>query len=208
MENIDSNISSEEELVGIDEVQKFLNRSRASVYRYTNTDLRNLNPSFNPRKLNPEFRTDQKDPLKFHPNEVARFAKDILRIKEVTVEVFNTPSSAAQNVLLQILEELIGIDEVQKFLNRSRASVYRYTNTDLRNLNPSFNPRKLNPEFRTDQKDPLKFHPNEVARFAKDILRIKEVTVEVFNTPSSAAQNILVQILDELKSIRSLLEKE
>ncbi len=67
MENINSNISSEEELVGIDEVQKFLNRSRASVYRYTNTDLRNLNPSFNPRKLNPEFRTDQKDPLKFHP---------------------------------------------------------------------------------------------------------------------------------------------
>ena len=58
------------------------------------------------------------------------------------------------------------------------------------------------------QKDPLKFHPNEVARFAKDILRIKEVTVEVFNTPSSAAQNIMVQILDELKSIRSLLEKE
>ena len=65
MENIDSNISSEEELVGIDEVQKFLNRSRASVYRYTNTDLRNLNPNFNPRKLNPEFRTDQKEPLKF-----------------------------------------------------------------------------------------------------------------------------------------------
>jgi len=26
MENIDSNISSEEELIGIDEVQKFLNR--------------------------------------------------------------------------------------------------------------------------------------------------------------------------------------
>jgi len=45
-------------------------------------------------------------------------------------------------------------------------------------------------------------------RFAKDSLRIKEVTVEVFNTPSSAAQNILVQILDELKSIRTLLEKE
>jgi len=109
MENIDSNISSEEELVGIDEVQKFLNRSRASVYRYTNTDLRNLNPSFNPRKLNPEFRTDLKDPLKFHPNEVARFAKDILRIKEVTVEVFNTPSSAALNILVQILDELKSI---------------------------------------------------------------------------------------------------
>ena len=88
-----------------------------------------------------------------------------------------------------------------------KRQVYRYTNTDLRNLNPSFNPRKLNPEFRTDQKDPLKFHPNEVARFAKDILRIKEVTVEVFNTPSSATQNTLEQILDELKSIRSFLDK-
>ena len=62
MENIESNISSSEELVGIDEVQKFLNRSRASVYRYTNTDVRNLNPNFNPRKLNPEYRSDQKDP--------------------------------------------------------------------------------------------------------------------------------------------------
>ena len=106
MNNVDSNISSSEELVGIDEVQKFLNRSRASVYRYTNTDVRNLNPTFNPRKLNPEYRTDQKDPLQFHPNEIARFAKDILRIKEVTVEVFNSPSSAAQNVLMEILAEL------------------------------------------------------------------------------------------------------
>ena len=106
MENIDSNIYTSDELVGIDEVQRFLNRSRASVYRYTNTDLRNLNPSFNPRKLNPEYRNDQKEALRFHPNEIARFAKDILRIKEVTVEVFNSPSSATQNVLLQILEEL------------------------------------------------------------------------------------------------------
>ena len=104
-------------------------------------------------------------------------------------------------------EELVGIDEVQKFLNRSRASVYRYTNTDLRNLNPSINPRKLNTEYRTDQKDPLLFHPNEIARFAKDILRIKEVTVEVLNSPSSATQNTLLQILDELKTIRLLLEK-
>ena len=109
MENTDSNISSSEELVGIDEVQRFLNRSRASVYRYTNTDLRNLNPNFNPRKLNPEYRSDQKDPLRFHPNEIARFAKDILRIKEVTVEIFNSPSSASQNLLAEILEELRNI---------------------------------------------------------------------------------------------------
>ena len=103
-------------------------------------------------------------------------------------------------------DALVGIDEVQKSLNRSRASVYRYTNTDPRNLNPPFNPRKLNPEFRSDQKDPLLFHPNEVARFAKDILRIKEVTVEVLNSPSTATQQMLGAILEELKQIRSHLE--
>ncbi len=102
-------------------------------------------------------------------------------------------------------ENLIGIDEVQRCLNRSRASVYRYTNTDPRNLNPPFNPRKLNPEYRSDQKDPLMFHPNEVARFARDVLRIKEVTVEVLNSPSTATQQLLSSILDELKAIRSLL---
>lgn len=102
-------------------------------------------------------------------------------------------------------EGLIGIDDVQRSLNRSRASVYRYTNTDPRNLNPPFNPRKLNPEYRSDQKEPLMFHPNEVARFARDVLRIKEVTVEVLNSPSTATQQLLGAILDELRAIRSLL---
>ena len=103
-------------------------------------------------------------------------------------------------------EALVGIYDVQKSLNRSRASVYRYTNTDPRNLNPPFNPRKLNPEYRSDQKDPLMFHPNEVARFAKDVLRIKEVTVEVLNSPSTATQQMLGSILEELRMIRTHLE--
>ena len=103
-------------------------------------------------------------------------------------------------------DSLLTIDEVQKTLNRSRASVYRYTNTDIRNLNPPFNPKKLNTEFRSDQKDQLLFHPNEVARFAKDILRIKEVTVEIFNSPSSETQNTLNAILEELRIIRVQLE--
>ena len=104
-------------------------------------------------------------------------------------------------------DALIGIDEVQKALNRSRASVYRYTNTDPRNLNPPFNPRKLNPEYRSDQKDPLLFHPNEVARFARDVLRIKEVTVEVLNSPSTATQQLLSAILEELRAIRHRLDQ-
>ena len=110
------------------------------------------------------------------------------------------------NTVPNSIESLLTIDEVQKTLNRSRASVYRYTNTDTRNLNPAFNPRKLNTEFRSDQKDQLLFHPNEVARFAKDILRIKEVTVEIFNSPSSETQNTLNAILEELKMIRTQLE--
>ena len=103
-------------------------------------------------------------------------------------------------------DALIAIEDVQKALNRSRASVYRYTNTDPRNLNPPFNPRKLNPEYRSDQKEPLQFHPNEVARFARDVLRIKEVTVEVLNSPSSATQHLLTSILEELRAIRHRLD--
>ena len=110
------------------------------------------------------------------------------------------------NTVSNQIDALLTIDEVQKTLNRSRASVYRYTNTDTRNLNPPFNPRKLNTEFRSDQKDQLLFHPNEVARFAKDILRIKEVTVEIFNSPSSETQNILNAILDELRIIKNKID--
>lgn len=104
-------------------------------------------------------------------------------------------------------DSLITIEEVQKALSRSRASVYRYTNTDPRNLNPPFNSKKLNPEYRSDQKDPLLFHPNEVARFARDVLRIKEVTVEVLNSPSTATQQLLTAILEELRVIRHRLER-
>ena len=120
------------------------------------------------------------------------------RSEESLDKGFNTPSSSS--------ESLLTIDDVQKTLNRSRASVYRYTNTDSRNLNPPFNPRKLNTEFRSDQKDQLLFHPNEVARFAKDILRIKEVTVEILNSPSSETQNTLKAILEELRIIRNKLD--
>jgi len=103
-------------------------------------------------------------------------------------------------------EGLVGIEDVQKSLNRSRASVYRYANTDPGNLNPPFNPRKLNPEYRSDQKDPLLFHPNEVARFARDVLRIREVTVEVLNSPSTATQQILNAILEEVRAVRQRLD--
>ena len=131
----------------------------------------------------------------------ARSADSMLSTPASSVE-----SGADVDAVMARSESLVGIEEVQKSLNRSRASVYRYTNTDPRNLNPPFNPRKLNPEYRSDQKDPLLFHPNEVARFAKDVLRIKEVTVEVLNSPSTATQQCLSAILEELRLIRSHLD--
>jgi hypothetical protein len=124
----------------------------------------------------------------------------VSEVSEVMAGVFAEAGGAAPE------DSLIMIDEVQKCLNRSRASVYRYTNTDPRNLNPPFNPRKLNPEYRSDQKEPLLFHPNEVARFARDVLRIKEVTVEVLNSPSTATQHLLGSILEELRAIRQRLD--
>lgn len=131
------------------------------------------------------------------PRSVESATSQVQQSVEIAIE--NTASASSGDAL-------VGIDDVQKSLNRSRASVYRYTNTDTRNLNPPFNPRKLNPEYRSDQKDPLLFHPNEVARFAKDVLRIKEVTVEVLNSPSTATQQMLGAILEELKGIRTHLE--
>ena len=131
------------------------------------------------------------------PRPVESVASNVQQPAEISMDSVQASQQA---------EALVGIDDVQKSLNRSRASVYRYTNTAPRNLNPPFNPRKLNPEYRSDQKDPLMFHPNEVARFAKDVLRIKEVTVEVLNSPSTATQQILGSILEELRLIRTHLE--
>lgn len=111
---------------------------------------------------------------------------------------------------LELSAESIGlmdIDAVQRALNRSRASIYRYANTDPNELNPLYDPKRLNPEFRTTKDDILMFHPNEVARFAKDVLRIKQITIEVRETPKNQTQEILEAILLELQSIHQLLRE-
>jgi hypothetical protein len=102
---------------------------------------------------------------------------------------------------------LMDVEAVQRALNRSRASIYRYANTDPNELNPPYDAKRLNPEFRTTKDDILLFHPNEVARFAKDVLRIKQVTIEVRETPKSQTQELLESILLELQSIHQLLKE-
>jgi hypothetical protein len=98
------------------------------------------------------------------------------------------------------------IDDVQRSLKRSRATVYRYTNTDPKGkrLNLPYNPRYLNPEHRASSREPLLFHPTEVARYAQEVLKIRNVNIEVVQTYSET-DDILKAILAELRDIRQLL---
>lgn len=104
--------------------------------------------------------------------------------------------------------ELLDLDQVQGTLNRSRASIYRYINTDSQLLNCPFDPQRLNPEIRRSRRQPLLFHPNEVARFAKDVLKYKTVNVEFKAAPTDHSQELLTAILAELQAIRQLLETQ
>ena len=104
-------------------------------------------------------------------------------------------------------QNLMSVEAVQKVLNRSRASVYRYANTDTLILNPPFDHKRLNPESRQYKEDPLMFHPNEVARFAQDVLGIKQVTIEISQPTETLTHQLLRQVLAELKVIRELIEK-
>lgn len=99
------------------------------------------------------------------------------------------------------------IDDVQRQIKRSRASVYRYANTDPDILNPPFDAERLNPEIRSDRDAPLLFHPKEVRRFAQDILGLNP-TITVQPSEETTTQEILRAILLELKAIRAHLESD
>ena len=104
-------------------------------------------------------------------------------------------------------QNLMSVEAVQKVLDRSRASVYRYANTDTLILNPPFDHSRLNPESRQHKDEPLMFHPNEVARFAQDVLKIKQVIIEISQPAETLTHQLLRQVLTELKVIRELIEK-
>lgn len=105
------------------------------------------------------------------------------------------------------LTGLMTVEAVEKALNRSRASVYRYANTDPQTLNLPYDPARLNPELRVNKDDPLLFHPNEVARFAQDVLGIKQVTIEVQQPTETLTHDLLRAILSELQAIRQQLDR-
>ncbi|MBD2188170.1 resolvase [Pseudanabaena mucicola] len=103
--------------------------------------------------------------------------------------------------------ELMDVEAIQKALGRSRASVYRYANTDPDQglLNLPYDPSKLNPELRQSDRDPLLFHPTEVSRFARDVLKIKQVTIQVQEPTQNETNRLLKEILQELRSLNQQL---
>ncbi|HSM83734.1 MAG TPA: hypothetical protein VLS96_18745 [Nodosilinea sp.] len=104
-------------------------------------------------------------------------------------------------------ESLLSVEAVQKYLNRSRASVYRYANTDSELLNPPYDKTKLNPEVRRDKDDPLEFRPQEVRRFAEEVLGLHP-TIQVQPPEETVTHDLMRQILQEMRAIRQLLEKQ
>ena len=102
--------------------------------------------------------------------------------------------------------ELMDVEKIQKALGRSRASVYRYANTDPDgSLNLPYDPHKLNPELRQSDREPLLFHPTEVSRFARDVLKMKQVTIQVQEPAPSETNRLLREILQELRSLNQTL---
>lgn len=104
--------------------------------------------------------------------------------------------------------ELMDVEQVQKALGRSRASVYRYANTDPDGeLNLPYNSQRLNPELRQSDREPLLFHPTEVSRFARDVLKMKQVTIQVQEPAPNETNRLLREILQELRSLNQALRK-
>jgi len=102
-------------------------------------------------------------------------------------------------------QTLMDVDAVQKALGRSRASIYRYANTDPEQLNQPYDPKQLNPELRQNKTDTLLFHPTEVSRFARDVLKVQQVTIQVQEPAVTTTNTLLQEILAELRSINQYL---
>ncbi|NEP20127.1 MAG: resolvase [Leptolyngbya sp. SIO4C1] len=118
---------------------------------------------------------------------------------------FESAASEDQSLSEQLEAHLLSVEAVQKILNRSRASVYRYANTEPTLVNPPFDAQRLNPERRDHRDAPLMFHPNEVARFAQEVLGIQQVTIELVQPAETVTNALLRQILEELQAIRQAL---
>ena len=103
--------------------------------------------------------------------------------------------------------ELMDVEAIQKALGRSRASIYRYANTNPIKglLNLPYDPTRLNPELRQSDRESLLFHPTEVSRFARDVLKMKQVTIQVQEPIQNETNRLLRDILQEMRSLNQAI---
>lgn len=127
---------------------------------------------------------------------------------ELTLNIMNTvddmsPAFSHNELKSDYTYELMDVEAIQRSLGRSRASVYRYANTDPVQglLNLPYDPTRLNPELRQNDREPLLFHPTEVSRFARDVLRMKQVTIQVQEPTQNETNRLLREILQEMRSL-------
>ena len=71
----------------------------------------------------------------------------------------------AQNVDNKERKTYYSASELEKVLNRSRATVYRLLNIRKDVLNLPFDPFKINPEFRCNMADPIRVSGDEITRW-------------------------------------------
>ena len=114
-----------------------------------------------------------------------------------------SPAFSSSDLPADKTYELMDVETIQKSLGRSRASVYRYANTDPSQglLNLPYDPTRLNPELRQSDREPLLFHPTEVSRFARDVLKMKQVTIQVQEPSQNETNRLLREILEEMRSL-------
>ena len=118
-----------------------------------------------------------------------------------------SPSFSHSELKSDYTYELMDVEAIQKALGRSRASVYRYANTDPLQglLNLPYDPTRLNPELRQSDREPLLFHPTEVSRFARDVLKMKQVTIQVQEPAQNETNRLLREIVQEMRSLNQAI---
>jgi hypothetical protein len=149
-------------------------------------------------------------------NQMSKFCIDLEGVMlpdaiAAVVEAWYDAQSAG--VAAQAQEVCYTIPRLEKVLNRSRATIYRYLNISESVVNPPFDPYKLNHEFRSDLTDPVLVSSLEVNRWKKT----EKPSAQKANNPkcrqkvldhvSTLINAKLLTVGDKMPSTRDLADK-
>lgn len=115
----------------------------------------------------------------------------IAAVVEAWYEAHNTETIVGKN---KKEEKYYTVEELQKLLNRGRATIYRILNTSKEILNPPFDPYKLNYEYRCDTKDSIRVSSLELDRWRNNP-KPKPIYVETKSEKTNEA-SCKQQVLD------------